>query len=154
MQKIIPAPPAHPCAPSRSNRLTTVHVNLPFCYLSSLHKFRQQVETTVQAALLHMEDVSARSRRVLARLKVQLTTAAASKEQAGLAVSVCRCVFIRHQNKHGSVAICYGGLIWQHRPGPKKAFRDVKVVIQEPCFTGDPISTDGEQEAGPGSFLL
>jgi len=62
----------------------------------------KEQQQLLQAALLHMEDVSARSRRVLARLKVQLTTAAASKEQ---------------------------------------------VVIQEPCFTGDPISTDGEQEA-------
>ena len=53
-----------------------------------LHKFRQQAEATVQAALFHISDVSFRSRAVLAQLKDQLTTAAASKDQASLAVTV------------------------------------------------------------------
>ena len=53
-----------------------------------LHKIRQQAEATVQAALLHISDVSFRSRAVLAQLKDQLTTAAASKDQASLAVTV------------------------------------------------------------------
>ncbi|CAE7825112.1 Cacna1h [Symbiodinium sp. CCMP2456] len=61
----------------------------------------KEQQQLLQAALFHMEDVSSRSRAVLARLKGQLTTAA-SKEQ---------------------------------------------VVIQEPCFPAEPVSTDGEQEA-------
>ncbi|CAE7815819.1 Voltage-dependent T-type calcium channel subunit alpha-1H [Symbiodinium microadriaticum] len=62
----------------------------------------KEQQQLLQAALLHISDVSFRSRAVLAQLKDQLTTAAASKDQ---------------------------------------------VVIQEPCFSAEAVSSDGEQEA-------